>query len=122
MREGTASWRCATGDDGFRHGLYALSWAGSVLAPSFRQCGQAVAVVEVGQSIQAAVDGCPEGGFVLFAPGIHEGPVLLAKEVHVFGAWRATLRYGGERNDVATVASTAARATVTGVRIERLAL
>ena len=44
------------------------------------------------ESLQAAVDRCPDGGTVLLLPGTHVGGAVLAKTVHLFGRGAATLR------------------------------
>ena len=74
--------------------------------------------VAVGSNVQEAVDGCREGGCVLVSPGTHSGPLTLSKEVHLFGLGKATLQAG--KGSVIT--STAAKATVSGFSIRKLAV
>ena len=74
-------------------------------------------VVAPGQSIQAAIDRCPAGGFILLQPGSHKLVVYLRieREVHIFGrgsARLAVLNCGG-------IVSRAPAATVDGVLVER---
>ena len=71
--------------------------------------------VAQGESVQVAVDRCPEGGSVLLLPGTHVGGVVLSKTVHLFGRGKARLRAAD--GDVLT--STAPSATVDGLIIRR---
>ena len=73
--------------------------------------------VSVGSSVQAAVDGCRPGGFVLLSPGTHEGPLSISKEVHLFGMGVATLQSDGKGS---VITSTAAKATVADLAIRKL--
>ena len=47
--------------------------------------------VPPGADLQLAIDGCPTGGSVLLLPGVHSGPLLVSKEVHLFGRGEATV-------------------------------
>ena len=70
--------------------------------------------VAPGASLQAAVNRCPAGGSILLRPGTHAGPVIIAKEVHVFGRGEATLLVPPSG---ACVHCTAAVATLDGLAV-----
>ena len=71
--------------------------------------------VPPGESLQAAVSRCPAGGSILLLPGRHAGPLVIAKELHVFGRGAAVLIAEGD--DV--ISSSAPKATVDGLVIRK---
>ena len=79
------------------------------------------AVVAVGEDVQAAIDGCKEGGALLLSPGLHDlkGPVAISREVHVFGEG-ATLQCALPAGGAGVVASKAGRASLVGVAVRQL--
>ena len=70
--------------------------------------------VASGESIQAAVGRCPDGGSILLLPGRHVGPLLLDKGVHVHGRGAALLTSPAD-----VVVCTAAGASLDGVVIRK---
>ena len=73
--------------------------------------------VAPGAPIQAALDRCREGGFILLQPGMHtlKERLLIAREVHVFGRGLARLRV----NSCDGIICSAAAATLDGLTVER---
>ena len=84
---------CANAARAYREGPWPravrIKLNGAVLEPA---SGAFDVTVIPGEGVQAAVDRCPPGGSVLLLPGLHEGPLELLDEVHVFGRGKATLR------------------------------
>ena len=98
---------------------YPLSSFFPRLAPcGLRLCppifGSFFAIAEAGSCVQAAVDACPPRGAILLGPGTHLGPLVISKEVHIYGRGLATLECDGSAD---TLTSTAAVATVDGLVI-----
>ena len=70
-----------------------------------------------GEAVQEAVDRCPIGGRVLLLPGTFDGPLVIAREVHVFGRGRAALR--SSDGHVVTFTGKAKGASLDGVIVRR---
>ncbi|GAM16116.1 right-handed parallel beta-helix repeat-containing protein [Mesobacillus selenatarsenatis] len=61
--------------------------------------------VEVGQSIQEAVDNAKNGDTILISPGLYKESVLINKEVTIKGEGGAIIGGGGEGNVITVTAS-----------------
>ena len=74
--------------------------------------------VPPGDSLQAAVSRCPAGGSILLLPGRHAGPLVITKELHVFGRGAALLTAEGDH--VITCAAPKVRATLDGLILRKV--
>lgn len=69
--------------------------------------------VPAGAGLQAAVDAAPEGGALCLAPGVHDGPVRVARRLAIWGPREASIKSPGDGTTVELLADGAALLGVT---------
>jgi len=103
---------------GFRNAVDAMNMS-AFLAVNGMEPRKFYFKVAPGQSVHAAVRNCPVNGSVLLLPGRHviDRPLVIDKNIFLFGRSAATLAWGGQYRDVAVVSVTASP-TLDGINIE----